>query len=175
MLALSLEGFRPRPVLAPRSPLGCHPERSEGSAFLSCFSPSLRHHHSLPLPLTSVNSVPSVLKSPHHPATHRPHHRLLSTTHHSLPTISLRIRTYEKRARNPFGIRTSKTQDLKSFRIRTYEKTPGGSHLSSQKPPLPAKSLSLPRYFVTSLLHLSLHGTNAPLARLHRCRGEIHA
>src|SRR5579884_714809 len=36
------------------------------------------------------------------------------------------IRTYEKRARNPFRIRTSKSLDLKSFRIRTYRKTPGG-------------------------------------------------
>src|SRR5581483_3420967 len=36
------------------------------------------------------------------------------------------IRTYEKRARNPFRIRTCKSLDLKSFRIRTYKKTPGG-------------------------------------------------
>ncbi len=31
------------------------------------------------------------------------------------------------------------------------------------------------RCFVTSLLRPFLHGTNAPLARLHRCRGELHA
>jgi len=37
-----------------------------------------------------------------------------------------RMRTYEKLACNPFGIRTSKTQDLKSFRIRTYKKRGGG-------------------------------------------------
>jgi hypothetical protein len=37
-----------------------------------------------------------------------------------------RIRTSAKHARNSCGIRTSKTQDLKPFRIRTYEKTPGG-------------------------------------------------
>jgi hypothetical protein len=34
---------------------------------------------------------------------------------------------------------------------------------------------SLRRYFFTSPLRLSSHGTNAPLPRLHRCRGEIHA
>jgi hypothetical protein len=39
---------------------------------------------------------------------------------------SFRIRTSEKRARNPFGIRTYKTRDLKSFRIRTYKKTGEG-------------------------------------------------
>src|SRR5580704_12884175 len=35
---------------------------------------------------------------------------------------SFTICTSVKPARNPFRIRTSKTQDLKSFRIRTYEK-----------------------------------------------------
>jgi hypothetical protein len=44
------------------------------------------------------------------------------TSHQSRITKPFTIRTYEKRARNPFGIRTSKTRDLKSFRIRTYEK-----------------------------------------------------
>src|SRR3984957_8112278 len=39
---------------------------------------------------------------------------------------SFRIRTYEKRARNSRKIRTSKTQDLKPFRICTYKKTGGG-------------------------------------------------
>jgi hypothetical protein len=41
--------------------------------------------------------------------------------------IPFKIRTYTKRTRIPFGIRTSETQDLKSFRIRTYTKTGGGS------------------------------------------------
>jgi hypothetical protein len=35
--------------------------------------------------------------------------------------------------------------------------------------------LSLVPRLLTSLLRFSSHGTNAPLARLHRCRGEIHA
>jgi hypothetical protein len=43
-----------------------------------------------------------------------------------LAAKSLRIRTYEIYVRNPFTIRTSKTQDLKPFRIRTYEKTGEG-------------------------------------------------
>ena len=37
-------------------------------------------------------------------------------------TKSFIIRTYAKHTRNPFRIRTSKTLDLKSFRIRTYKK-----------------------------------------------------
>ena len=39
------------------------------------------------------------------------------------------ICTYEKRACNSFRIRTSKTRDLKPFRIRTYEKTGEGDPL----------------------------------------------
>ena len=38
----------------------------------------------------------------------------------------LRIRSSAKHARKPCGIRTSKTKDLKSFRIRISGKTPGG-------------------------------------------------
>jgi hypothetical protein len=41
--------------------------------------------------------------------------------------IPFKIRTYTKRTRIPFGIRTSETQDLKSFRIRTYKKTEEGA------------------------------------------------
>jgi hypothetical protein len=50
----------------------------------------------------------------------------LPTRHSPLATKLLRIRTYEKRACNSRRIRTSKTQDLKPFRIRTYEKNRGG-------------------------------------------------
>jgi|HubBroStandDraft_4_1064222.scaffolds.fasta_scaffold541839_1 hypothetical protein len=42
-----------------------------------------------------------------------------------LPIKSRRIRTYAKSTRIPCRIRTSKTQDLKPFRIRTYETPPG--------------------------------------------------
>src|SRR4029077_20918345 len=99
MLALSLEGFRPHHLLRLRSALGCHPERSEGSAFLSTsFVSSLRN-----LQTFQHSSLPTVPRA-----------------------IPFRIRTSEKRACNPFRIRTSKTLDLKSFRIRTYKKTGGG-------------------------------------------------
>ena len=52
------------------------------------------------------------------------------TAHHSLPAIPFRICTSAKRTRNSLRIRTSKTQDLKPFRICTYEKTPGGAPLA---------------------------------------------
>src|SRR5271163_128791 len=41
--------------------------------------------------------------------------------------------------------------------------------------PSSSEKASLPRHFFTSILRLSSHGTNAPLARLHRCRGEEQA
>jgi len=47
----------------------------------------------------------------------------LATHHSSLATIPFRIRTSGKLTRNSRRIRTSKTQDLKPFRIRTYRKT----------------------------------------------------
>jgi hypothetical protein len=55
-----------------------------------------------------------------------------------------RIRTYEKYYCNPFVIRTFKTQDLKPFRIRSYEKTPTGVGIHSFRPaqPLPLFSTS---------------------------------
>jgi len=48
------------------------------------------------------------------------------TGHQSQVTKSFTIRTYEKHARNSRRIRTSKTQDLKLFRINTYKKTGRG-------------------------------------------------
>jgi len=54
----------------------------------------------------------------------------------NLPTflraICCRIRTYEKHAPNPFRIRTSKTQDLKPFRMNTYEKRGRGPVIVKQ-------------------------------------------
>jgi hypothetical protein len=55
----------------------------------------------------------------------------LVTSHQSQITKSCRIPTYENRARNCRRIRTSKTQDLKPFRIRTYKKRWGGALVSS--------------------------------------------
>jgi hypothetical protein len=44
------------------------------------------------------------------------------STFNCFSPISFRIRTYAKSARNPFTMNTSKTQDLKLFRMNTYEK-----------------------------------------------------
>ncbi len=69
--------------------------------------PALRSHFGTPL-------TPSTLFPP------------LVTSYHSPVTNSLRIRTSEKRTRNPFRFRTSKTQHLKPFRMNTYKKTGEG-------------------------------------------------
>jgi len=53
-----------------------------------------------------------------------------------------------------------------------------GSHVSIQQPPSSSESASLSlllHYLLTSFPRLSSHGTIPPLARLHRCRGELHA
>jgi len=121
--------FRPHPTPPPR----CHPERSEGSAFLPSGSPRvhpaprtarprLLPESATSLPLTSVCSVPSALKSPFAPSAQS---KFLSHPH--LSPNSFVIRTSEIRPCNPCRIRTSKTQDLKSFRIRTYKKTGEGA------------------------------------------------
>jgi hypothetical protein len=59
----------------------------------------------------------------------------------ALPTIPFGMRTYAKRACKRFRIRTSKTQDLKPFRIRTYEKNPRGVSLSLSLPPFPPSAI----------------------------------
>jgi hypothetical protein len=53
-------------------------------------------------------------------------HRTLYPVSHPASTILFGIRTSEKHACKPHGIRTSKAQHLKSFRIRTYKKTGRG-------------------------------------------------
>ena len=50
----------------------------------------------------------------------------LGTSHQSPVTNSFIIRTSEKCPSNPFRMRTSKTRDLKLFRMNTYRKTPRG-------------------------------------------------
>src|SRR5580658_6860488 len=57
--------------------------------------------------------------------------RSLNPCSHVLPTNTFRIRTYEKSTRNPFRIRTSKTKDLKLFRMNIYEKRGGGAYHST--------------------------------------------
>src|ERR1700680_3155083 len=85
--------------------------------------PMFRPRQPFPLPSESARSFSSSFRS-------------LRTSHPSnLPPFlranSCRIRTCEKCAPNPFRICTYKTQDLKPFRIRTYEKIPGGGPLHS--------------------------------------------
>ena len=50
-----------------------------------------------------------------------------SSMFNCLSPKSFTIRTSAKQARNPFAMSTSKTNDLKFFRIRTYEKKGGGA------------------------------------------------
>jgi hypothetical protein len=83
-------------------------------------------------PSFSANSVPSALKSTHALPSTDPFDAL----HCPLAAIPFTIRTYEKCTRNPCRMNTSKTQDLKLFRINTYEKTGGGErspHCASAK------------------------------------------
>jgi hypothetical protein len=76
--------------------------------------------------------------------------------HESPVTKSFAIRTYEKPARDPSRMRTSKTQDLKPFRMNTYEKTGGGCPPPSSQMPfssrrhLTALSFTRPRSRITS-------------------------
>src|SRR4029077_3051444 len=79
----------------------CHPEQSEGSAFLPFFR--------LAPPRSSTSSLGRSLVYPEPRRATNP----------------FVIRTYGKCAHNSFRIRTSKTQELKPFRIRTYKKTGG--------------------------------------------------
>jgi hypothetical protein len=58
--------------------------------------------------------------------------------------ISFRICTYEKRARNPFRMRTSKTKDLKLFRMNTYRKR--GRGVSSRWSPASSPYRVAPRH-----------------------------
>jgi hypothetical protein len=73
-----------------------------------------------------------------------------SVTHSALflPPVT----SHQSRITKSCRIRTSKTQDLKRFRMNTYRKTgEGAPYLSTQEPPLPSERVSLPPYFVTSL------------------------
>jgi hypothetical protein len=57
------------------------------------------------------------------------------------PAIPFGMRTYAKRACKRLKICTSKTQDLKPFRIRTYEKNPRGVPLSLSLPHFPPSAI----------------------------------
>jgi hypothetical protein len=71
---------------------------------------------------------------------------------------SFTIRTSAKHARNPFAMNTSKTNDLKSFRIRTYEKKGGG-------PPSPSPA-SLQLFLLTTHYPLLTSSPLKPLPQM---------
>ncbi len=99
----------------------CHPECSEGSAFPASVPPPVRFARNR----APVRFAPSR-------TSHRSDLLLILpqvTNHQSPITKSFTIRTSAKSAHNSRRIRTYKTQHLKSFRIRTYEKTGGGGRL----------------------------------------------
>jgi hypothetical protein len=75
-------------------------------------------HTSLLVP-SSALSVTSVLRKTRSVTRTSPRAGLASN--------SFTIRTYAKSTRNSFIMNTSKTQDLKLFRMNTYEKTGEGA------------------------------------------------
>jgi hypothetical protein len=151
----------PRPSQSNR----CHPERSEGSAFLfspirvlTVFLASPLFSYSCALFCHNENDNLFVFRrfrtlSQKHPGWGRLLQTKifsfgnLTTNYSPLSTISFTIRTYEKRARNSRRIRTSKTQHLKPFRMNTCKKTGEGA---PSRDPLFITSLS--HYIATSLL-----------------------
>jgi hypothetical protein len=91
----SHRGFRLRSPLPPRPFQSCHPERIEGSAFRSPFTPSLNRRDRFPPVFpSSVNSGPSVSKSPFTPATARPRTCGSRPKESQTVTISFRITSF---------------------------------------------------------------------------------
>jgi hypothetical protein len=120
----------PFPGAFASAPSGCHPERSEGSAFLfslSAFSPAtpVRTRRNCRKPFLFMH----LLHNSRTPRGWGRHSLAFSTAFSPTGAIPLIIRTYEKTAPNLFGMRTSQTQGLKPLRICTYKKTQGDGGL----------------------------------------------
>jgi len=100
----------------------------ENPAALSRVVATLTHHvHHNPIVCHSYKKHPgSHLSSQRSLRSGFSRPNLLPTRHSQLATISSIIRTYIKSAHKLFRMNTSKTQDLKPFRMNTSEKTPGG-------------------------------------------------
>jgi len=166
----------PTSPLHPLHSIQCHPERSEGSAF--DFSPVCVSANVDAVDAASSLSPLSATHTKKHPgggtsqAPPKNFNRNPSVFNCFSPK-SFTMRTYAKHTCNPFRMRTSKTQHLKSFRIRTYEKMGGGvartsvwctqpvypscansqAHRPSRVPPrrpLSPLIASLPLYVITS-------------------------
>ena len=120
----------PFPVTLARNTRGSQPSSQIFSSL------NLPTRHSL-LSFTIPISATTTLRSPRrHPfltvrssriTVHGTRATLPPSTHHSPPaTIPFTMRTFAKHASNPCRMRSFKTQDLKSFRMCSSEKTRGG-------------------------------------------------
>jgi hypothetical protein len=140
-------------------------------------SPDLCHHSSL-FRLPSDKSLPSARTAPADPTNFRSF--ILATRHSTLvylegsgrAAIAFRIRTCGKCASNPFRIRTSKTQDLKPLRMRTYEKTGDGVGPVGQ--PLLAVLLQFCQPWNTDARHGARISDHEPQAASHESRVTEH-
>ncbi len=128
MPPLSVRPLFPSPLFAT---LADHRQPTENPAALSPFPATLARH---------VNHNPFVCRSCEkhggaHPSSQSlrvsetPSTNPLTIRHSPLSAISFKIRTSTNHASNPCRMRSSKTQHLRSFRIRTYKKTGGEGHV----------------------------------------------
>ncbi len=104
--------------------------------------------------------------------------RNLTTRLSPLSAMSFVIRTYGKSASNSCRIRTSKTQDLKPFRMNTSEKTPGGVPPSSQNLLVFAVRFVVNRpnfEFPFSNFVLRSSWNKSPARASSQVRGDVHA
>ena len=105
-------------ILCQRHP-GSHPSNQRVWGFPASLSDhDSRNTNRSPYPLLATRHSPPVAA----PALFL----LPATIHQSQVTKSFRIRTSRKQSRNPSGMNTSKTKDLKPCRINTSEKRGGG-------------------------------------------------
>jgi hypothetical protein len=112
------------------SPLRCHPEPRERSAFLTQLY--LPHITARVGPHTNSRN-PISFMGLLHTSLYTWGTGSTTSTRHPKIAIPFRIRTYAKHTHNPSGMSTSKTKHLKPFRMSTYRKTPGGDPRHSQR------------------------------------------
>ena len=148
-----------RPTRSRPSDLSSHqspPERSEGSAF----------HRSLSLP----PNYPRHAKA--YPRTASAAFFLPVTTHDPPDTNFFKIRIFEKRARNPFRMRSFKTKDLKPCRMCSSEKNRRGG--LSPLPCLSARRLSGPSHGACVIHREEKGRLSAPGCQAGACLTVLH-
>jgi hypothetical protein len=176
MLALSLEALRPRhrhissttftyhtsscfsasqerPSVSPfLATLMSNPQLTENPATLSPLAALLRGASSISPVLATLTKNTGGWGTPFNPNSSLPviqpllHSPLVYPEASRRATILCRIRTSAKRAYNSRRIRTSKTQDLKPFRMNTYEKTgEGGEGFYPEEHRGASSSFQIPR------------------------------